>query len=731
MQNKRFIIYLFCAFCWCLPVMLQAQVIKNTSASIKKADRFFERAQYGPALEFYFEALENEKENNQLRLKVAECYRMLDRPEVAEKWYRTFMDNDAFVEVQPSELKYHFGLVLESNGKYEEAREWFEIYALAAPSDRRVMAKLNALNNLELHYQDSSLYEVSELGINTRNEDFSAHFLNRGIVFVSDRKTNENTEAGLYDTLSYNALFYSEIRKEGRLGEPVLFGKELSEGFHAGPVAFYDENRSIIFSRSNKSRAMSAGRFDLYLAQRAIDSDRWVKIRPFPFNSRDGSFSTMHPSVSEDGTQLYFASDRPGGFGGYDIYVCESDGNGGWKEPRNLGELVNTQESELYPHIFQDSILYFTSRGHGGLGGMDIFEVNLTASQSPINLGFPINTNKNDFAFAISKRGHLGYFSSNRDGGKGGADLYRFTKNMYIQGKVSDEKDATAVANAHVLLANTRNGQVIGAVTDNEGNYRIKLQVDAAYEMTVFKKGFQPVEPKRVSTYGELKSLEEYNIKVQTLDLICKGRVTDRENGSPMEGIIVSMLNTKTGKDMVVSTDERGEYIFKIQPESWYALRVEYPGYLTEKLEINAYQQKSGDLVHNFTLKKLLFNEYQLLENTTYVSNKADIGPESEEELDKLALFIMANPHVIVEFKVYTDCRGEEADNKKLSDDRAKYIMYHLVKRGVMENQISAVGCGAASPINHCTTGVECTEEEHKVNRRVEFLLKDHSRVEK
>jgi len=705
---------------------INAQVINPVKSLIKKADKYFDRDAYGIAASLYLEVLQKEDDNNDIKLKLAECYRLLNQPEEAEYIYRQFMDNSFFIDAQDPAYKYYFGLVLEQNGKYSEAREWFELYKEVAPDDKRVQNKLINIENIAIHYQDSAKYEIEGLRINSSKSDFAPRFFRNGIVFVSDRKP-PYIEDGIYnpDSIYYRELYYSEILSDGTQKSPTLFYQDLNDGFHKGPVTFYNNEKNMVYTRASRS-GLGLDKFSLYFAKQAVDNDEWIEKRAYVFNGKNNYFNVMHPSLNQQGTVLYFASDMPGGFGGTDLYVSVLDENGKWSEPQNLGARINTSEAEIFPYITDNNTLYFSSRGHGGLGGLDIYEVNLNEVEGEVqNLGFPINSNKNDFAITFDKRGYTGYFSSNRDNGEGGSDIYRFKKNIYINGKVTDTNTGLSIPNAYVILAEKNTGKIVGNTTDELGNYRIQLDIDASYLVTIMKDGYTTKNASKISTFGNFENNLNKNIdfNIERDELIVKGYVKNKDTGLPIEGAFATLYDTRALKEHIVQTRVDGSYIFKLEPENVYQLSIELRGFFTKKQEIDTFEPEQVTFTEDFKLKSVVPNLPFLLESTTYNTNKGDIAPENEDELDALALFLKAYPKFNVEVRVHTDAIGNATNNLNVSEDRASYVRYHLIKKGVNPNRISTIGYGEQFLLNGCYDTSDCEESEIKLNRRVEVIF--------
>jgi len=261
--------------------------------------------------------------------------------------------------------------------------------------------------------------------VNTPSLEFAPIFYRNGLVFVSSRKKFGRVDEKTGET--YFELYYSEFTPNGDPTKPEPFSVELNSQWHEGPVAFQKDWNKIYLTRSNSengvSRANESGKVVLKIYEATRGYWDWENTKELPFN--DDNFSCMHPTLTKDGSRMYFISDMPGGFGGMDIWFVENN-DSTWSNPINL-EGVNTNKNEMFPFIHESGVLFFASDGYDGMGGLDLFMVDLNASDwEVINLGEPFNTNSDDFSLILEEEGRNGYFASDRKGGMGKDDIYYF-----------------------------------------------------------------------------------------------------------------------------------------------------------------------------------------------------------------------------------------------------------------------------------------------------------------
>jgi outer membrane protein OmpA-like peptidoglycan-associated protein len=371
------------------------------------------------------------------------------------------------------------------------------------------------------------------------------------------------------------------------------------------------------------------------------------------------------PYLSKDGKTLFVAADAPNGFGVTDLYSV-SRVDSGWGAPQNLGGSVNTPGSERFPWLDDKGALYFSSNGLPGMGGLDIFKATKTKTgyKDPVNLRYPFNSGYDDFAFCIDKYKprdnndtvlYAGYFSSNRPGGKGSDDIYRFEEKW---------------VNVFVLR-----GKVVEKLFENPENPESKVL--------------------------GLKALPKAKIELKTTD--------DKILGS-------------------TTADTAGNFIFRLSDETDYKLTASKGGYFSNNAftSTKGLRNQDSTIIHLYTqieLEKIFTQKMIAIPNIYYDYDKATLRPESKLVLDSILVFFKDNPDLTIELGSHTDSRGSDEYNLKLSQARAQSAVDYLVEKGVPKERLIAKGYGETKPVNNCTNGVPCTEEEHQKNRRTTFRV--------
>ncbi|MEO0332976.1 MAG: OmpA family protein, partial [Bacteroidota bacterium] len=434
-----------------------------------------------------------------------------------------------------------------------------------------------------------------------------------------------------------------------------------------------------------------------------------------------------HPAITADGQHLYFVSDMPGGQGGTDLYICHRR-NGAWSKPQNLGKKVNTPGDEMFPFV-QDSLLYFASDGHAGLGGLDVFRVAREVVADPINLGPPINSKSDDFGFIIDATASSGYFSSNREAEQSGDDnIYYFSTqtstSQIINFVVLDSLERQPIPEATVVLQNAL-GDTLQIIRTNEtGVCQLALQKEQQYHLTVDQ-----------TDYTTLKRLIRVNAPTQQplpllleKALMAKGVIRDTDSGQPLDGVNLT-LEDQQGKQQQQQTDTTGSYAFPLEPEQTYQLKVEKEDYFNQTVTFDTQEKTEGVLdvapkVEKIVVGKAIrIDKLYELENIYYGLDKWEIQPEAAQELDKLVQLLRDNPTVHIELSAHTDARGSSSYNLRLSELRAMAAFSYITARGIHPQRVVAKGYGEQKLINNCRDGVSCTELEHYQNRRTEFAV--------
>lgn len=619
--------------------------------------------------------------------------------------------------------------------------------------------------------------------INSSSVDFSPAYYGNGLVFVSSRNKGGFVNTSTRET--YYELFHAPFGANGLPVKPRPFSLEINSALHEGPVTFDRPENTIYFTRSNQesgvAKADQSGmvRLKVYSAFRGIYD--WERVEELPFNSNE--YSCMHPSLSADGSKLFFVSNMPGGYGGMDLYMVIKINNQ-WSEPINLGPEINTPQQEGFPFFHENGTLFFSSNGHKGQGGMDIFSIDLSGSRwgQLTNLGAPLNSISDDFGFIMDSGGKKGYFSSNRKGGMGKDDLYSFEAPRGLPGikgpeiltvrlQVRSTTDGQPLAGASIFFferspdglvvndsaytvelapddsgvsmrMNLKTGKNLGrpnALSDRWGNALLQMPPNAEYLVVVEREGFSTAEitfsPKDVGPGEPLEvSLEP------TSCISVAGRIISAEKNQPLANATIRIVNTTDGSEQTLSTNTEGFYTSCLQAEAEFQIIAEKVGFQPRRTELSLKNTDISRTINvNFSLPgpstaspdtdemssrmPLAEGVVIVLDNIYYDFNQAVIRKGQARDLEALAALMKQYPEMEIELGAHTDSRGSADYNLELSRQRAEAAKFFLVSKGIDPNRVVTKGYGESVPRNGCVDGVNCTESEYQFNRRTEVKV--------
>ncbi len=556
-----------------LCVMLVAlSVFGQFNSLMRKANTQYDLHAFNLAIPTYEEALQKRPNDAEALSKLADCYRHLNQMETAAKIYAQAVRMKDIEKIQIL----NYGKVLKSLGRYDEAKQFFLLYA----RDENAM-----VGN---HYAQSTDFAKSQLGvnssytvtnefINTSASDFGATFFGKQQVIYSSARTDIQRSSANWSGKAKNQLFLANIGGSTYLESPVFLKSSTKGEFDEGPLTFSPDGRTVVFTRNNfvdGTRQIPSSGLDLSIsiAQVSANGD-WVDVRPFPFNGT--GYSTGYPAFSPDGSAIYFASDQPGGFGGFDIYVTRWMGSN-WSTPENLGPVVNSPGHEISPY-FDGNMLYFASDWHQGLGGFDCFRAEESNGRWTriFHLGNSVNSSYDDYGFIYDSFRNVGYLTSNRLNGRGNEDIYRVQRSAdYIVLRIKNASDGSAVPNAIVDFSNCGEGVY---QADAQGNYSFQAVQGLNCNLVIKKEGYAS-STVQISTIG-LNNNREYNIQLTRMSEAYAGKILDYTNRQPLEGVQITATNQATGNSMQAVTAPDGNYFLSLSPYSSYILRLSKAGY--------------------------------------------------------------------------------------------------------------------------------------------------------
>ncbi len=705
-----------------LPIGLHAQKLQERMAS-----RYTEVFDYGKVASIY-EDLDSKGKTDAADLRrLAMAYRKMGDAPAAEGAYRRLM----IAPGHTSDDALNFADQLRANGKYNEALDQYTAYAKEHPDDARAQGYLKSPTLFYRLKRDSTSATIRKVPINSPEADLGMGVMDELLIFSSARGEG----AGGHRTYVWDEQpflnLYTALLKGETAESPMVMRNDINSRYHDGTVSFDSTAKRMYFTRNNihygvltnnERGELNLGIYFSDVVKGEFGQQEWSALIPFDHNDPNANYG--HPCVTPDGKKLYFVSDRAGGEGGTDIWFCDNLGNQ-WGAPQNMGPKVNTVGDEMFPYAAKNGTLYFSSTGHPGLGGMDLFYSRITANGAGnvFNMGYPMSSRFNDHGLMLVNDSS-GFFVSDRPGGQGSDDIYGCTIRppmMFLAGIVIDKNTREPIEGATILLKDETGAHVKRYQLETEpgGKFKIDVEYHERYLLIANKNGYFQAELPIVT---DTDPLEGIVVEMTKYDYAAEGTVFHGETNEPMAGALVQLTD---GTDQVigeVTTDATGRYQFPLRPESDYRIKVEKEGFFKQSARISTKGKPSAIIYTDFKLFPLVVDQVVRLENMFYDYNKADIRPDAAVELDKLVLTLQDNPTVRIELSSHTDCRGKDAYNMSLSQKRAKSAVDYLIAHGIAASRVVSKGYGESKPSEACAC-TACSEDEHQRNRRTEFKV--------
>jgi outer membrane protein OmpA-like peptidoglycan-associated protein/tetratricopeptide (TPR) repeat protein len=624
--------------------------IYSQKAKVAAADKKYDNYAFVDAIKTYERVAEKGYKSADMFQKLGNAYYFNGKLEKASQWY-----GELFVmttEVEPA-YYYRYAQSLRSIGENDKADQIMEKFDKMSGNDSRGELFAKNENYMDDIKANSGRYKVENAEINSPYSDYGTTIYDNKIVFASARDTGslghrKHTWTGQF----FTKLYLADVGEEMSLGSPAKFEKSINTKFNESTPVFTKDGKTIYFTRNNyldgKKGKDGNDNTLVKIYKASLENEKWVNITELPFDS--DNYSTAHPILSPDEKTMYFVSDMPGTIGLSDLFKVQINDDGTFGNPVNLGRPINTEGRETFPFVNDDNEIYFASDGHPGLGGLDIFvsKINADGTFGKVqNVGMDANSPKDDFGYWIDTKSRRGFFSSNRDGGQGYDDIYKF---------------------------------------------------------------------------------------LETKKLLCEqqlyGKVTDLATSEILPGAKISLFDNKFNPMGIVNSDDKGNYIFSVECGKTYNVRAEKEAYTTkeESVTITAEDGKTkldialekeeckvtigDDLGKCFGIKNIYFD-----------FDKSNIRVEAAIDLEKILDVMNQYPKMKLDIRSHTDSRGSFKYNESLSDRRAQSTIAWLIENGVDKVRLTAKGYGENQLINKCADNVDCTEEEHQLNRRSEFII--------
>jgi len=714
-------------------VTLVLPVITNAQSFLShRAARCYESLAYSRAAELYEKLRAKDEKNGEYVQKLAYSYNKMLSYKKALHYYELLVRTDKY---KPSDL-YDYSQLLLNEGDITGSKVWMEKYLIKVPTDIKAKNQLEEISKGKHSRLVGVDISIQNMKSNTRFIDMSATFFKDQIVYSSARDSFSVIKT-IYDwnNQPYLDLYVSKqgLQPEDKDDKSVF--KMVNSWYHEGPVCFSSDYNTMYFTRNNYFNGhvttMPDGTNNLKIFTAQFDGRKWAQIREFPFNSN--RYSVGHPALSPDNKTLYFISDMPGGYGETDIYKSEFV-NGIWSKPVNLGENINTSGKEMFPYIDKNGNLYFSSNGHPGNGGLDMYvaENMNTGEYKVINLAAPLNSTYDDFGLVFNTDSLSGYFTSNRPGGKGDDDNYSFKVNK-IELRVHALESVTKrmLSGTKVSLLNTKGKVEDSGIAGKDGIVNFSVGADQKYQILAENSSYNSEE-----IHAKIKgSLVNY---IQDEDVFLKQslpyltiEIIDKESGLIIPNALVDVSQGKY--DEADLEDSNGIIRMKLNAETDYSFYVSAEAYFDKTVKFSSVGKSPGEYTMTVELEKLSTGKQFVLEDLYYDLDKYNIRPDAAQVLDNLARILIDNPAVRIEIGSHTDSRASAVYNLDLSQKRSESVVDYLVSKGISRNRLVAKGYGETKLINKCADGVPCSELEHQANRRtvIEILNEDVLKVKR
>jgi outer membrane protein OmpA-like peptidoglycan-associated protein/tetratricopeptide (TPR) repeat protein len=505
-------------------------------AQVAAADKKYNNYAYIDAIKTYERVAEKGYKSAEMFRKLGNSYYFNSEFEKAAKWYDELfaMNSD-----QESEYYYRYAQSLKSISKNHKANEMLEEFYQKAGDDNRAKLFEKNKNYLEEIKANSGRYNIEDAGINSKFSDYGSSLYNNKLVFASARETERlGQKKHKWTNQYFTNLYATSIDDEMVLGQTEKFSKTISSKFHESTPTFTKDGKTMYFTRNNyldgKKGKNGSGITLIKIYKATFENNQWVNVIELPFDS--DKYSTAHPALSPDEKTLYFASDMPGTIGQSDLFKVQINDDGSFGPPQNLGKSINTEGKETFPFITNENELYFASNGHPGLGGLDVFvsKINAEGTFDEVqNVGDGINSNNDDFAFLIDTKSRRGFVTSNREGGHGYDDIYKFLEikklvcKQELFGNVTDLVATKILSDVKITLFDNQFKLVTTTHSDQNGNYSFDVECGKTYHERAEKPKYTTKEQKitiaRENGRTELPiTLEKENRKVVLGDDLAK-----------------------------------------------------------------------------------------------------------------------------------------------------------------------------------------------------------------
>ena len=629
----------------------------QAQSGLKKANKQYDNLAYSESMKTYEEVEKRGFVNAELLQNTGNSYYFNGEYGAAYVWYKKLFTDFNSSDIAPV-YSYRYVQTLKNLGFDSEAKKYLDLFAKQDKTSLRSELIKSGQNSISEIEKNSGRYLIGRLDINSPYTDYPNSMNDGKLLFTSARDTGNFTKRVFTWTGdAFTKLYESDIKDDGQVSKPSKLSSKIDTKYNESSSVITKDGTVMYFTRNNYNngkRSRSDEHVTLLKIFRAeLKNGKWTNVTELPFNS--DQFSTAHPVLNNTENVMYFVSDRPGGYGESDLWKVSITENG-FGEPVNLGPSINTDGRETFPFINSNNELYFSSDGRPGLGGLDVYATKIKPDGSftkVLNVGMPINSEFDDFAYIIDYKTKQGYFASNRKGGYGSDDIFALTETKMLEFEciqklkvsVIDSQTKNVITNANLQLFEMNNTFIAKSI---------------------------PYETCHQTFDTKFECGKSYKVKFDSPDYY------------PKEEKVT--LGNESGETEVTIIAERKP----VEPEI----------------------KENDDLFKKLKLLPIHFD-----------FDKSNIRPDAALELEKIVKVMKENPTIEIDVRSFTDSRGNDAYNMKLSERRAKSTAEWIISQGISSSRVTYKGYGETHLLNKCSNGVKCTDAEHEVNRRSEFIV--------
>lgn len=707
-------------------ILFSIQLINAQTQDLLRAKRYFDRTFYSEAIPLYKNIIQGNRSIEVVK-NLGDCYYYTNDYANAQRQYQFLVER--FNNELEEEYYFRYAQTLKATGNYEQANAVIRDYLIRSNNQQ-------GLTNFEKDYKElenvgaiGNRFEIKNLAINTANSEFGAVKHGQNLVFSAVKK-----KVDLFDKVyKWNNELYLDLvtipLKNSNSADSLAnyFSKELNTGRHEANAVFTKDGKTIYFTRNNSKRTTADKNkvSNLQIFKAEFVDGKWTNIESLPFNS--DSYSVEHPALSSDEKTLYFASDMPGSLGSFDIFSVSING-GAFGTPRNLGDQINTVRKEQFPFVSKDNKLYFSSNGHAGYGSLDVFESIIQSNNysKPLNVGLPVNSGYDDFSFNMDSDTKVGYFASNRLGGKGNDDIYEIKETkalivedcmQFITGIITDYDSKLPLENTQVLLRNPTTSEINLIITSQDGTFSFTAACQENYVVYASKDGYTK-DSKELALKKERNKINDASMSLRSLLTIKKE-----------EEIALQQKEKETQQLLKLKEKETQDLLKQKKKEELALLEKNKNDKLIQaKKEKDIAETKKKEKISNIIAaeKDVIKDKDRLIIKTDPIYFDYDlwyIRKESKPILNRVIDLMKKYPDMVVEIGSHTDNRGDNKYNLNLSSNRAASTKAYFIDQGIAAKRIIAKGYGETVQIIKCEPSESCTEEQHELNRRSEFVI--------